>query len=110
MSKYKLQRDISNDLKLDVLMSVIMGAWFLVMIGLLIQTPTRIETVTHNMALRRLQDGQFDECELTLRELTKIEESLSKSLAAHYHGRIAYPRPVDVPDDLQQADKAEAGG
>ena len=43
MSKYKLQRDISNDLKLDVLMSVIMGAWFLVMIGLLIQTPTRIE-------------------------------------------------------------------
>ena len=43
MSKHKLQRDISNDLKLDVLMSIITGAWFLVMIGLLIHTPTRIE-------------------------------------------------------------------
>jgi hypothetical protein len=36
-------------------------------------------------------DGQFDECELTLRELSRIEASLSKSLAAHHHGRIAYP-------------------
>jgi putative nucleotidyltransferase with HDIG domain len=54
-------------------------------------TPTKIETVVHNMAMKRLQDGQFDECELTLKELSKIEETLSKSLAAHYHGRVAYP-------------------
>jgi len=54
-------------------------------------TPTKIETVVHNMAMKRLQDGQFDECELTLKELSKIEETLSMSLAAHYHGRVAYP-------------------
>jgi putative nucleotidyltransferase with HDIG domain len=54
-------------------------------------TPTKIETVVHNMAMKRLQDGQFDECELTLKELSKIEETLSKSFAAHYHGRVAYP-------------------
>lgn len=54
-------------------------------------TPTKIETVVHNMAMKRLQDGQFDECELTLKELSKIEDTLSKSLAAHYHGRVAYP-------------------
>ncbi|MEN6384228.1 MAG: HDIG domain-containing metalloprotein [Phycisphaerales bacterium] len=54
-------------------------------------TPTKIETIVHNMAMKRLQDGQFDECELTLKELSKIEETLSKSLAAHYHGRVAYP-------------------
>ncbi|HBG28682.1 MAG: hypothetical protein A2Y10_12070 [Planctomycetes bacterium GWF2_41_51] len=54
-------------------------------------TPTKIETVVHNMAMKRLQDGQFDECDLTLKELSKIEETLSKSLAGHYHGRIAYP-------------------
>ena len=54
-------------------------------------TPTRIEAVVHNMAMKRLQDGQFDECDLTLRELSKIEASLSMSLTAHYHGRIAYP-------------------
>jgi putative nucleotidyltransferase with HDIG domain len=54
-------------------------------------TPTKVETLVHTIAMKRLQDGQFDECDLTLRELSKIEESLSKSLAAHHHGRIAYP-------------------
>jgi len=62
-------------------------------------TPTKIETVVHNMAMRRLQDGQFDECELTLSQLSQIEKSLSKTLAAHYHGRIAYPKAVDKPDE-----------
>jgi putative nucleotidyltransferase with HDIG domain len=62
-------------------------------------TPTRIETVVHNMAMKRLQDGQFDECDLSLRELSQIETSISKTLAAHYHGRVAYPKPPDVPED-----------
>ncbi len=54
-------------------------------------TAPRIETAIHNMSMKRLQDGQFDECELTLKELSQIEASISKSLAIHYHGRIAYP-------------------
>jgi len=65
-------------------------------------TATRIEAVVHTMAMKRLQDGQFDECELTLRELSRIEKSLSKSLAAHYHGRIAYPVSPDMPEELQK--------
>ena len=60
-------------------------------------TPTRIEGVIRNMALKRLQDGQFDECDLTLKELSKIEASLAKSLAGHYHGRIAYPKSPEEP-------------
>lgn len=59
-------------------------------------TPTRIEAIVHNMAMKRLQDGQFDECDLSLRELSQIEASISKTLAAHYHGRIAYPKSPDV--------------
>jgi putative nucleotidyltransferase with HDIG domain len=60
-------------------------------------TLAKVEAVVHNIAMRRLQDGQFDECDLTLRELSRIEASLAKSLVAHYHGRIAYPSPVDEP-------------
>ena len=41
--------------------------------------------------MKRLLDGQFDECGLTLQELRKIEISLTKSLSAVYHGRIKYP-------------------
>lgn len=59
--------------------------------------PTRIEAAVHNMAMKRLQDGQFDECELSLRELSLIEASLAKSLAAHYHGRVAYPKAASGP-------------
>ncbi len=33
-------------------------------------TPTKVEAVVHNMAMKRLQDGQFDECDLSLREST----------------------------------------
>lgn len=62
-------------------------------------TLARIEAIVHNMAIKRLQDGQFDECDLTLRELSEIEASIAKSLAAHHHGRIAYPKAPDEPNE-----------
>ena len=66
-------------------------------------TPTRIEAVVHNIAMKRLQDGQFDECDLSLRELSQIETSMSKNLAAHYHSRIAYPKQPDLPQEMQSS-------
>ena len=54
-------------------------------------TPARIESLVHDMALKRLLDGQFDACDLTLCELRTIEQSLIKSLTAVYHGRVKYP-------------------
>jgi hypothetical protein len=54
-------------------------------------TPKRLETLVHDIAMKRLLDGQFDECSLTLRELSVIEESLTKSLISIHHGRIRYP-------------------
>jgi putative nucleotidyltransferase with HDIG domain len=59
-------------------------------------TPTRAEVMVHTIAMKRLQDGQFDECDLTLKELSRIEDSLAKSLAAHHHGRIPYPKQTET--------------
>jgi hypothetical protein len=59
-------------------------------------TPAKVESLVHTIAIKRLQDGQFDECDLTLKELSRIEESLAKSLAAYHHGRIAYPNQNDA--------------
>jgi len=70
-------------------------------------TPSKIEAVVHNMAMKRLQDGQFDECDLSLRDLSRIEASISKTLTAHYHSRIAYPQPPDLP--LGEETPAEQG-
>lgn len=39
----------------------------------------------------RFQDGQFDECDLTMRDLFLIRESFVKTLKARFHQRIAYP-------------------
>jgi putative nucleotidyltransferase with HDIG domain len=54
-------------------------------------TPARIEGLVEEIAMKRLLDGQFDECELTLQEIRAVEDSLIKSLNAVYHGRVKYP-------------------
>ncbi|QDU30021.1 HD domain protein [Anatilimnocola aggregata] len=59
-------------------------------------TPARIESLVHDLALKRLLDGQFDECGLTLQELRILEDSLVKSLTAVYHGRVKYPEHQTV--------------
>lgn len=66
-------------------------------------TPAKVETVVHNMAMKRLQDRQFDECDITLRELSQVEKAMAMALAAHYHGRIAYPKSPDDPKYLKSA-------
>lgn len=54
-------------------------------------TPARIEAVVSEIARKRLLDGQFDECDLTFRDLAAIERSIVKSLCGIYHARVAYP-------------------
>jgi len=54
-------------------------------------TPARIASLVHDLAMKRLLDGQFDECGLTLEELGQVEQSLVKGLTAVYHGRVKYP-------------------
>ncbi|MFM7843628.1 MAG: HD family phosphohydrolase [Planctomycetota bacterium] len=54
-------------------------------------TPARIENLVHELVMKRLLDGQFSDCGLTLAELHLIEQSLVKSLTAVYHGRVKYP-------------------
>jgi putative nucleotidyltransferase with HDIG domain len=53
--------------------------------------PARIESLVRELAEHRLDDGQFDESGLTLRELRTVERSLVMSLTSIYHGRIKYP-------------------
>jgi putative nucleotidyltransferase with HDIG domain len=54
-------------------------------------TPARLEGLVRDLIDKRLHDGQFDECSLTLREIAEIRDSLIKSLIGIYHGRVKYP-------------------
>ena len=48
------------------------------------------ETVDH-LLQERVDDGQFDECDLTFRELQTTRDTIVESLVGVYHPRIAYP-------------------
>ena len=54
-------------------------------------TPARIESLVHELVMKRLLDGQLDDSDLTLQQVHTIEDSLVKSLIAVYHGRVKYP-------------------
>lgn len=56
-------------------------------------TVGRIESTVHQMIVDRLNDGQFDECAITMRDIRLVEDSLVKSLCGIHHGRVAYPKP-----------------
>jgi len=71
-------------------------------------TAGRIESVVHRVIMDRLNDGQFGECEITLKELHTVEDSLVKSLCTFYHGRVAYPSTA--PGRGEAAREEHAGG
>lgn len=54
-------------------------------------SPQRIETLVHDLLQKRLADGQFDECDITMRELELVARSMVRTLIGIYHGRISYP-------------------
>ncbi len=53
--------------------------------------PQNIRTICSKIFEVIVSDGQLDECDLSLRELTAIRESIITSLTAIYHARIDYP-------------------
>ena len=59
-------------------------------------TPRSLQKLVHDLLIKRLLDGQFEESGLTLTELHQIEESLTKSLIALFHARIKYPE-IETP-------------
>ncbi|MCM2280651.1 MAG: HDIG domain-containing protein [Bdellovibrionaceae bacterium] len=55
-------------------------------------TPVRLQNIVKNIIQRKFMDGQLDECNLTLKDLTLIEEAFIRILLGIYHQRIDYPR------------------
>jgi putative nucleotidyltransferase with HDIG domain len=53
--------------------------------------PENIRAIVVKIVDAIITDGQLDECDLTLRELTTIREAMISALTAIYHARIDYP-------------------
>jgi cyclic-di-AMP phosphodiesterase PgpH len=52
----------------------------------------QIESVIGNIISDRLQDGQLNECDLTLKELDIVANSFIETLKGIFHSRIEYPK------------------
>lgn len=51
----------------------------------------RIENMVNNIIKTRLDEGQLNNCDLTLKDLNKIKAAFIKSMLGIYHQRIEYP-------------------
>jgi cyclic-di-AMP phosphodiesterase PgpH len=54
-------------------------------------TPKRIEDVVADTIRRKIEDGQFDECELTMRNIHEAGEAIREVLIGFLGPRIEYP-------------------
>ena len=53
--------------------------------------PENIRAIVMKIVDAIISDGQLDECDVTLQELTTIREAMISALTAIYHARIDYP-------------------
>ena len=54
-------------------------------------TPAKIRTMIRQIVDDCLRDGQFDACDLTMRDLSVIVETLERTVTTVFHHRIDYP-------------------
>lgn len=54
-------------------------------------TQSKIEALVKQIITDRLEDGQFDECDITLKELDIVAHSICETLKGTFHSRIEYP-------------------
>ncbi|RED65721.1 HD family phosphohydrolase [Cohnella lupini] len=56
----------------------------------------QIEEIIGKIIKDRLDDNQYNECDLTLRELDKIAETLKETVIGMFHSRIEYPDDKEI--------------
>jgi putative nucleotidyltransferase with HDIG domain len=54
-------------------------------------TVEQIDSMVHKIIKSRLDDNQFNECDITLKELDTIAKALNETLLGIFHSRIEYP-------------------
>ena len=54
-------------------------------------TPEVIESLVKKIVAERLEDGQLNECDITMREIETVSHALCETLKGIFHSRIEYP-------------------
>ncbi len=71
-------------------------------------TPKRIEDVVNDTIRKKLEDGQFDECDLTMRDIHVVGEGIREALIGFLGPRIEYPgAPAEGRNGRKQSTKKD---
>ncbi len=73
-------------------------------------TPGKIRTMVDELVRTKINDGQLDDCPLTLRELAIVKDSFSSTLRSMLHSRIDYPKDETPTATKRAANDASHGG
>ena len=55
-------------------------------------TPEAFDAFVEGIVAGKMEEGQFEEAEISVKELGIVKSALKTYLAQMYHGRIAYPK------------------
>ena len=55
----------------------------------------RIGSIVEGLIRERIEEGQFSECDISLRDLATVGRSYATALTAVYHPRVEYPAPTE---------------
>ncbi|MFC1517331.1 HD family phosphohydrolase [Candidatus Margulisiibacteriota bacterium] len=65
-------------------------------------TPHKIEALIRKIFKERLDDGQLDDCRLTLKDLDKMREAFLYVLGGRLHSRVEYPdKEIEEEEELK---------
>jgi cyclic-di-AMP phosphodiesterase PgpH len=68
-----------------------------------------IRSMVGRIIAERMEDGQFDECDLTLRDISRAQEAFVSQLLGMYHQRVAYPQNKVVELEARRAASGRGG-
>ena len=69
-------------------------------------SPQKLEAMIDELIKRRFEEGEMDECPLTLKDLTKIKKAFLNVLVGMYHTRVKYPE-AEAGEDTKRVPSEE---
>ncbi len=72
-------------------------------------TPERIRATIDAIVQARIEEGQLDQCPLTLRDLERTKDSFARILIGMYHRRIEYPSGIRAREEILPAGGGQQG-
>ncbi|MGG6309875.1 HD family phosphohydrolase [Paenibacillus macerans] len=70
-------------------------------------TVDQVESMIEKIIKSRLDDHQFNECDLTMRELDLIAQTLKETVMGIFHSRIEYPEEIKKSKENEEKDRGQ---